>query len=53
MEEKNLTPMEMIIIQMIDRLCNEELDKDFQLWKKDKIIKRCPKCRFYTEKNVS
>ena len=31
--------------------CNEELDKDFQLWKQNKIIKRCPKCRFYTEKN--
>lgn len=26
MEEKKLTPMEMIIIQMIDRLCDEELD---------------------------
>ena len=31
--------------------CDEELDKDFQLWKENKIIKRCPQCKFYTEKN--
>ena len=31
--------------------CDEELDKDFQLWKKDKIVKQCPNCRIYTEKN--
>ena len=31
--------------------CDEEVDKDFQLWKKGKIIKQCPKCKFWTEKN--
>ena len=31
--------------------CDEELDKDFQIWKENKIIKRCPQCKFYTEKN--
>lgn len=30
--------------------CEEELDNDFELWKKDKEIKRCPKCKFWTEK---
>ena len=31
--------------------CEEQLDKDFQIWKQNKVIKRCPKCKFYTEKN--
>lgn len=35
-----------------DTKCDEELDKDFQLWKKGKIIKQCPMCHFYTEKNM-
>ena len=35
-----------------DTECDEELDKDFQIWKKGKIIKQCPMCRFYTEKNM-
>lgn len=30
--------------------CEEELDKNFQIWKRDKVLKRCPKCRFYIEK---
>jgi hypothetical protein len=31
--------------------CDNEIDKDFQLWKKNKVLKRCPKCTMYTEKN--
>ena len=31
--------------------CDKELDKDFQLWKANKVIKQCPNCNFYTEKN--
>lgn len=31
--------------------CEEELEKDFQIWKQGKVIKRCPRCHFYTEKN--
>ena len=31
--------------------CDEEVDKDFQIWKKDKVVKQCPKCKIYTEKN--
>ena len=27
------------------------LEKDFLLWKKDKVIKKCPKCKIFTEKN--
>ena len=34
-----------------DRECDNEIDKDFQLWKKNKVLKRCPKCNMYTEKN--
>ena len=29
----------------------EELDKDFQNWSKNKVIKKCPRCKIYTEKN--
>lgn len=31
--------------------CEEKLDKDFQVWKKGKVIKQCPRCKLYTEKN--
>lgn len=31
--------------------CEDETDKDFQLWKKNKTLKRCPNCKMYTEKN--
>ena len=31
--------------------CDEELDKDFQIWKKNKVVKQCPQCKIYTEKN--
>ena len=34
-----------------DTPCDEELDKDFQIWKKDKVVKQCPRCKIYTEKN--
>ena len=27
------------------------IDKDFKKWKKNKVIKRCPKCKMWTEKN--
>ena len=30
--------------------CKEIIDKDFQLLTKNKILKRCPKCKFYIEK---
>ena len=31
--------------------CEEVLEKDFQTWSKGKVIKKCPKCKIYTEKN--
>ena len=31
--------------------CEEVLEKDFQIWSKGKVIKKCPKCKIYTEKN--
>ena len=31
--------------------CDEELDKDFQIWKEGKVVKQCPRCKIYTEKN--
>ena len=31
--------------------CDLELEKDFQIWKKGKIIKQCPNCKIWTEKN--
>ena len=31
--------------------CEEVLEKDFKIWSKGKIIKKCPKCKIYTEKN--
>ena len=32
--------------------CQDEIDKDFKKWKKNKVIKRCPKCKIWTEKNL-
>ena len=34
-----------------DTTCEEIQDKDFQIWSKGKILKRCPSCQIYTEKN--
>ena len=31
--------------------CEKVLEKDFKLWSKGKVIKKCPKCKIYTEKN--
>lgn len=31
--------------------CDEIIDKDFFRWKKKKVIKKCPNCFFWTEKN--
>lgn len=31
--------------------CEEVLDQDFEHWKKNVVVKRCPHCKFYTEKN--
>ena len=31
--------------------CDEFLEKKLLIWKKDKRVKRCPKCKIYTEKN--
>ena len=31
--------------------CQDEIDKDFKKWKKNKVLKRCPKCKMWTEKN--
>ena len=31
--------------------CDDLLDKDFEEWKKHKIVKRCPNCKIWTEKN--
>ena len=30
--------------------CNETITKEFQLWKKNKVVKACPKCKMYVEK---
>ena len=35
-----------------NKKCQDEIDKDFKKWKKNKLIKRCPKCKFWTEKNM-
>ena len=32
--------------------CDDEIDKDFKKWKKNKVIKKCPKCKMWTEKNL-
>ena len=31
--------------------CEEVLEKDFLKWKKNRIVKRCPRCNIFTEKN--
>ena len=31
--------------------CEDIIDKDFEEWKKHKIVKRCPNCKMWTEKN--
>ena len=31
--------------------CDDIIDADFEEWKKHKIVKRCPKCKIWTEKN--
>ena len=31
--------------------CEEIIDEDFEEWKKHKIVKRCPNCKMWTEKN--
>ena len=31
--------------------CDEFMEKEFLSWKKDKRVKRCPRCKIYTEKN--
>ena len=31
--------------------CEQMIEKDFAKWKKNKIVKRCPNCKIFTEKN--
>ena len=31
--------------------CSDVIDKDFERWKAGRIVKRCPHCKFWTEKN--
>ena len=31
--------------------CEQFMEKEFMTWKKDKRVKRCPRCKIYTEKN--
>jgi hypothetical protein len=31
--------------------CEDVIDADFEEWKKGKLIKKCPSCKFWTEKN--
>ena len=31
--------------------CDDVLEKDFLKWKKNKRVKRCPRCKIFTEKN--
>ena len=31
--------------------CQDEIYKDFKKWKKNKVIKRCPNCKMWVEKN--
>lgn len=30
--------------------CDEEIYKDFKIWKKNKIVKQCPRCQFWIER---
>ena len=32
--------------------CQDEIDIDFKKWKKNKVVKKCPKCKMWTEKNL-
>ena len=34
-----------------DTSCEQYMEKEFMVWKKDKRVKRCPRCKIYTEKN--
>ena len=34
-----------------DKECEEMIDKDFEEWRSHKVVKRCPCCRMWTEKN--
>ena len=34
-----------------NKICDEVIDADFEEWKKTKIVKRCPSCKIWTEKN--
>ena len=34
-----------------NKKCQDEIDKDFKKWKRHKLVKRCPKCKYWTEKN--
>jgi uncharacterized protein with PQ loop repeat len=34
-----------------DQKCSEIVDKDFEVWKSKRVLKRCPHCKFWTEKN--
>ena len=31
--------------------CDEYMEKEFMTWKNDKRVKKCPRCKIYTEKN--
>ena len=31
--------------------CENIMEKEFLKWKKNKVIKKCPRCKIYTEKN--
>ena len=33
-----------------NKSCFDEIDKYFILWKKNKLIKQCPKCKIWIEK---
>lgn len=34
------------------RKCEDVMEADFEKWKKGKIIKKCPRCKYRTEKNL-
>ena len=33
------------------KACEDQIDKDFISWKKKTLVKQCPKCKIWTEKN--
>ena len=43
--------LNVVINHMEKKKCSEMLDKEFEEWKSHKIVKRCPCCRMWTEKN--